>query len=688
MEKIINISPSSNTSNKNTKKKDDLQKKANINAIMEKYNLKVPKKSKINDNKTDFVIKPLYKGGSSREPLVPSLEGVSRESMVPSLEPSVPSLKPSVPSLKPSVPSLEPSVPFLEKTLPKQIEKKTISVQSIINKDKEIKEQIKDQTKNINYNYENEINNKGAQDRILKIPCAKEGAQDRILKIPCAKEVDKDRILKIPCAKEVDKGSANIVMPKAIINNNKIHPKDFMNSSNIFNLIPKINPTKQYSHLQNKSVPEIKKNININNPVNANINANINANANRNITLNKPANQNIFKKISINPKLSEDASQNYKGEIENNNNNINNINNNNNNVKNINNVNNNKIKTNDTNTLTQQNKQINQIKQIYTSPKNNLIYRQNQALQQNIEIIPPVISELELRRKTLQEQQYKELEKLKYKKEQIQKINNRKKEIDLIKSIDIEKQKLRIIQNKQNELNDIYNKQIKHPSETQTHKHIIYNVDAKKTKKNIEQYRDVINIPNTPSIQKNNIHIPIPIPKNIDSIKFDSTEIKLTDNTNTNTNNINKLLIKPNPETNPEANPEAIPEANNSSKIKNKSNEDKKILNININNASFNNISTQNKPEYKYYKKKDVPDLKWASKAELYDTNTFTEELNMCLNIQPLFSNKKIIKDKTSLEEKTKILKNTYNFKNIDNFKDNIKNIIYKILEYDKIKLE
>ena len=172
MEKIINISPSSNTSNKNTKKKDDLQKKANINAIMEKYNLKVPKKSKINDNKTDFVIKPLYKGGISREP---------------------------------SVPSLEPSVPFLEKTLPKQIEKKTISVQSIINKDKEIKEQIKDQTKNINYNYENEINNKGAQDRILKIPCAK----------------------------EVDKGSANLIMPKAIINNNKIHPKDFMNSSSL-----------------------------------------------------------------------------------------------------------------------------------------------------------------------------------------------------------------------------------------------------------------------------------------------------------------------------------------------------------------------------------------------------------------------------------------------------------------------
>ena len=53
MNKIINIEPVNISSNKNhTKKKDDLLKKAEINAIMEKYNLKVPKKSKCCNPKT------------------------------------------------------------------------------------------------------------------------------------------------------------------------------------------------------------------------------------------------------------------------------------------------------------------------------------------------------------------------------------------------------------------------------------------------------------------------------------------------------------------------------------------------------------------------------------------------------------------------------------------------------------
>ena len=49
MEKTININLDNNPK-KITKKKDDLQKKAEINAIMEKYNLK---KSKLNNNKTN-----------------------------------------------------------------------------------------------------------------------------------------------------------------------------------------------------------------------------------------------------------------------------------------------------------------------------------------------------------------------------------------------------------------------------------------------------------------------------------------------------------------------------------------------------------------------------------------------------------------------------------------------------------
>jgi histidyl-tRNA synthetase len=69
------------------------------------------------------------------------------------------------------------------------------------------------------------------------------------------------------------------------------------------------------------------------------------------------------------------------------------------------------------------------------------------------------------------------------------KLNNRKKEIELMRSIEDEKQKLRKIQEKQHELNNIYNQQLHNHSSGQnnlTTKNIIYNVDAKRTKKNIQ----------------------------------------------------------------------------------------------------------------------------------------------------------------------------------------------------------
>jgi hypothetical protein len=639
MEKTITINPTNTSiSNKNnTKKKDDLQKKADINAIMEKYNLKVPKKSKLNDNKTDYVIKP--KNDNQIINIVKEVPKQIVKEVPKQIVKEVPKqiVKEVPQQIVKEVPQqIVKEVPKqiikevpkqIIKEIPQQIVKQNISIQSIINKDKQIKENKK------------------------------------------------------------------LEMPKAIISNTKIHPKDFMSSSNIYNLIPKINPTKQYSHLQNKVNPEIKKHINNNTNINRNIVLNENP--------NKNPNQNIFKKISINPNLSEDASQNYKGELQNNQNNK---------TKPL--LQQSNLSSQQSKPSSQQSKPSSQqskpssqqskpssqqIKQIYTSPKTNLMYEKNknqnqnknQELQPNIESISPELSELELRRKTLQEQQYKELEKLKYKKEQIQKINNRKKEIDLIKSIDIEKQKLRIIQNKQNELNDIYNNQIKQNNiqnniqnnNTQTLKHIIYNVDAKKTKKNIEQYKDVVNVPKVSKVSKvsNETNIPVVpiVPINIDLIKFDSNEIK--------TNNIEK--------------PKIIDKSNKKQLLQ-ESETVKKPTGIFKNNSKNNSLQIENNKsldslesfeplQLKYYKKKDVPDLKWASKEELYNTDTFTENLNISLNIQPIFNNKKIIKDKFTLEEKKQILKNTYNFKNIinNNIKDDALNVIYKILAYDKINI-
>jgi hypothetical protein len=57
MEKIIKIDTTLIPEKKHTKKNDTVNKKAEINAILEKYNLKTPKKSKVLDKTTNFQIK-------------------------------------------------------------------------------------------------------------------------------------------------------------------------------------------------------------------------------------------------------------------------------------------------------------------------------------------------------------------------------------------------------------------------------------------------------------------------------------------------------------------------------------------------------------------------------------------------------------------------------------------------------
>ena len=454
-------------------------------------------------------------------------------------------------------------------------------------------------------------------------------------------------------------------MPKAIISSN--HSKDFMSSSNIYNIIPKIIPTKQYSHLNTESK----------------------ANFNSQKT-------NGFKKININPNLSEDESQTYKGG--------------------------NREQTN-----LQQRKQITsqiqaqqqqpqqqqqqqpQIKQIYTNSKSfKLNQSQNQPQPQ---IQPqqinntPIISELEQKRRILQEQQLRELAKLKYKKEQIQKINNRKKEIELIRSIDNEKEKLRLIHNKQNQLNNIINQQINQSNisdnsrttQNTQKQHTIYNFDAKKTKKNLEQYKDVVKLNKPNSINTN-------IPNNIDSIKIDKiekVEKDVVDKVIRDKDVVDKVdkIDKVDKDVVDKVISDKVEKDIVDKVVRDKAVVDKvekavvdKVEKDVVDKVEKDIVdkvekkkttkSNSNKP-YKYYTKKDVPELKWISKSELYDSSTFTENLEIYLGIQPLFNKKQMVKNKTTLDEKKNILLDTYNFKHIDKFKDNVINLISLILEYN-----
>ena len=104
---------------------------------------------------------------------------------------------------------------------------------------------------------------------------------------------------------------------------------------------------------------------------------------------------------------------------------------------------------------------------------------------------------LEEQRKALQRQQLLELQRFKQKKAEIIKLNNRKKEIELMRSIEAEKNKLRKIHAKQQELNEIYKTTV----EQNTSSSVVgggttmknqtispYDVDAKRTKKNLSKF--------------------------------------------------------------------------------------------------------------------------------------------------------------------------------------------------------
>jgi len=670
MEKTINISSTSantNVAEKLTKTKNDvkhdLKKKAEINAILEKYNLKPSKKTKTNLETTNFEIKPNQ-----------------NQSNVIHVSKSLPATQINTPLNTPSINPL-PTRPV--------------------------------STTNTNTN-----TNNSSQIIASSIPNTISNLVKPNIDTLVKNIIDEDKKKELARKNE---------MPKAIISNKN----NSKSNINIYDFIPtvkndsssqKISPIILQNKTTNNLVPQQYPNPHPNNNIHKHSVNNIVNNAVSNVASNTKKNEEI-KKVSINPNLSAEESQDYKGEPNNSNTQIkvkNILNNTNTQIgghnkplvklsptsKTYNNFQNNFQNTVDLharipspirNIMQHQNKLTNQSqsmnpetrniniqtgnilngnKQSRISPNQNQIQINQGQTQNNI----PELSNLEQQRLLLQKQQMIELQKFKAKKAEIIKLNNRKKEIELMRSIEDEKNKLRKIQVKQHELNNIYNSQIQ--SQTQsggTLKNIIYNVDAKKTKKNITIHNN--NTSDTSSAEV------IDVPRNKKKIIMDANNAKDANNANNannskNAKNANNVIdIKVNSELDKEL-------------IKKESKMELKIDSSKKESKTESKIDPKKKDSkkeikigdpLKYYSKKDKPDIKFPTREILYNTDTFTESLITVLGA-PRFFNKKQRQDKTSLEDINKTMQNIYSFKHLDRFKESLITTLYKILSYEKIK--
>ena len=282
-------------------------------------------------------------------------------------------------------------------------------------------------------------------------------------------------------------------------------------------------------------------------------------------------------------------------------------------------------------------------------------------------------------------------------KSQILKIHNRKKEFELMKSIEIEKTKLRMIQQKQIELNNIMDKQINegniNKSQNQPQNHtktisigttakripasLIYNIDAKKTKKNIETVtkpRHVIDVvtstrasaPRAPLFTENNSNnekiSEVPL-ENINNIKENDLE-NIIEKDKEQGINENVTISKDKGFKGAEAPLAEAPLA------------EAPLAEAPLASALVSKTPSASAPAKK---------LNFPSQKELYNRENFKESLTISLGIQPIFNKLKIKKDKLDIEEKKEILTSIYDFKHLEKFKDNTIDMIYKIIKFDNI---
>ena len=297
---------------------------------------------------------------------------------------------------------------------------------------------------------------------------------------------------------------------------------------------------------------------------------------------------------------------------------------------------------------------------------------------------------LEAQRKELQRQQLLELQRFKQKKSEIIKLNNRKKEIELMRGIEEEKNKLRKIHAKQQELNEIYKTAVckhargndsggitmKNPTSASAED---YNVDAKRTKKNLAVYsknkfieptenahikRGKLKYISAAASAAANVIDKIVLDKL--SNKDDVVEVVQVDNEKLNGNGDNKK------------------DSSVQSKVEVELIKSKETINK---ESSKSKVKKELVPgeSLKYYTKKDKQNVVWPSKSELYDTSKFEDTLDIHLAMASFF-NKKQIKNKATAEEISKELKEEYGFQKIDKFKPALLEVIYKIIIGDRIK--
>jgi hypothetical protein len=689
MEKIIKIDTTLIPEKKHTKKADEVKKKAEINAILEKYNLKTPKKSKVLDKTTNFQIKPKTKFNTKvEEPIINVIKQEPTRTIIPTrpispqqtTRPISPPQQPTRPISPPQQPTraISPLQQPTRAISPLQQPTRAISTQLIRNIEKIVKVIPQKETKE-------------STKEIIKPNVSVQTLLDKDKKII---EMKKNE------------------MPKAIISKNNAN--DFFNNNNIYKIIPTRASERGTSErgtsergtsergtsergLQPLALPCYNK---IPEPI-------------------KQSGENI-KRITINPNANE-AEVNFDSKYEN----FDNRNNNGNNYKK--NIPERNIIIQNKNTHSNYNKRVSPIANRLYTPNNN-INNSNSNNNNNTNNTNYVINnndtnnnkndsnelnQLELRRIHLQEQQQKEIEILKHKKSQIVKLHNRKKEIELMKSIEIEKQKLRMIQQKQIELNNIMDKQMNEGvtsnsnsnnnsnnnnntnNNTNNKNHtktinigttakripasLIYNVDAKKTRKNIPLYTENYKI--EPKV-KTNAEINVEEPKGARESSVQRAEPS---------RGAEALVEEPKAETKIEE-----------TKVDNIINESRTTINIIKNKGARGAEALVEEPKVKiktdniiedkrtleYYKKKDKKnEIIFPPRAELYNTENFTEQLAISLGIQPIFNSIKVNKDKLNLDDKKKLLKSIYEFTHLDKFNDKTLDVIYKILKYDKINL-
>ena len=78
--------------------------------------------------------------------------------------------------------------------------------------------------------------------------------------------------------------------------------------------------------------------------------------------------------------------------------------------------------------------------------------------------------------------------------------------------------------------------------------------------------------------------------------------------------------------------------------------------------------------------------VSWPLEDDMYDRDTYTDNLSLLLNIQPLFKSnciKQSDKDNKTIADKINILQSVYYFKKINKIKENIIELLYTILVYD-----